>query len=208
MNAIEIVGNPRSTYTRMVRMACEEKGVPYAFKEGLPHTPPVDAIHPFGKAPVMRCGDIELYESKAIATYIDRACPGPRLTPDDPLLAAQLEKWISLVNSTIDPVMIREYVLGYAFAKDGKPDPERISAAVEKMKKQIPVLDAAVASGYLVGDSFTLADINLMPILFYLNYFPEGAALLDGTRHLKAYFERHAARPSFKNTMPPPLGAR
>jgi glutathione S-transferase len=208
MDAIEIVGNPRSTYTRVVRMACEEKGVPYTFTAALPHTPPIDAIHPFGKVPVMRCGDIELYESKAIATYIDRACPGPKLIPDDPLLAAQVEKWISLVNSTIDPVMIREYVLGYALAKDGKPDPERISAAVEKMKKQIPVLDAAVANGYLVGDHFTLADINLMPILFYLSVFPEGAALLEATQHLKAYFERHAARPSFKNTIPPPLPKR
>ena len=50
MTEIEIVGNPRSTYTRMVRMACEEKGAPYTFKEGLPHTPPVDAIHPFDVA--------------------------------------------------------------------------------------------------------------------------------------------------------------
>ena len=121
------------------------------------------------------------------------------------MLAAGVEKWVSVVNSIIDPVMIREYVLGYALAKDGKPDPARISGAVEKMKKQIPILDAGVANGYLVGDSFTLADINLMPILFYLGRFPEGAALLDGTTHLKAYFERNAARPSFKNTMPPPL---
>jgi glutathione S-transferase len=205
MVAIEIIGNPRSTYTRVVLMACEEKGIPYTFTKEPPHSPPVNAIHPFGKVPVMRYGDVELFESKAIATYIDRTSPGPKLIPDDPMLAAGVEKWVSVVNSIIDPVMIREYVLGYVFAKDGKPDPARIAGAVEKMKQQIPVLDAAVANGYLVGDSFTLADMNLMPILFYLGYFPEGAALLDGTTHLKAYFERHAARPSFKNTMPPPL---
>ena len=202
--SLEIIGIPESTYTRVARMACEEKGVPYTLKPEPPHSPPVNAIHPLGKVPVMRDGDFSLCESKAIATYVDRAYPGNKLIPDDPKLAAEVEKWVSIVNSVIDPVMIREYVLAYVFAKDGKPDPARVSGAVEKMKQQIPILEAAVANGYLVGDQFTLADINLMPILFYLGRFPEGAALLDGTKNLKAYFERHAARPSFKNTMPPP----
>ena len=206
MSTLEIIGVPRSSYVRVVRMACEEKGVPYTLQEEIPHSPPVNAIHPFGKVPVMRYGGVELYESKAIVTYIDRTCPGPKLIPDDPRLAAEVEKWVSLVNTAIDPVMIREYVLGYVFAKDGKPDQARIAGAVEKMKKQIPVLDAAVATGYLVGDGFTLADISLMSILFNLGNFPEGAELLDGAKRMKAYYERHAARPSFKNTMPPVPG--
>jgi len=203
MTAIEIIGIPRSTYTRVVCMACEEKGVPYTLQEARPHSPAVNAIHPFGKVPAMRDGDLTLYESKAIATYIDRTRSGPKLIPDDPKLAAQVEQWVSLVNSTIDPVMIRQYVLGYVFAQDGKPDAARIAAAVDKMRQQIPVLDRAVAGGFLVGGSFTLADISLMPILFWLRRFPEGAALLDGAPNLKAYFERHAARPSFQKTIPP-----
>jgi glutathione S-transferase len=201
--SLEIIGRPQSNYVRVVRMACEEKGVPYTLLPEAPHSAAVNAIHPFGKVPVMRDGDVTLCESKAISTYIDRTNPGPKLIPDDPKLAAEVEKWVSIVNTSIDPVMIREYVRSYVFAKDGKPDPAQVSGAVEKMKQQIPILEAAVANGYLVGDSFTLADINLMPILFYLGRFPEGAALLEGTKNLKAYFERHAARASFKNTMPP-----
>jgi glutathione S-transferase len=204
MSTLEIIGTPQSNYVRVVRMACEEKGVPYTLVPERPHTPDVDAIHPFGKIPVMRHGEVTLCESKAISTYIDRTNPGPKLIPDDPRLAAEVEKWISIVNTSIDPVIIREYVRSYVFAKDGKPDPAQISAAVEKVKQQIPILEAAVANGYLVGGSFTLADINLMPILFYLGRFPEGAALLEGTTNLKAYFERHAARDSFKKTAPPP----
>jgi glutathione S-transferase len=203
MSALEIIGIPQSNYVRVVRMACEEKDIPYTLVPEAPHSPTVSAIHPFGKVPVMRDGDMTLCESKAIVTYIDRVFPGAKLIPDDPKRAAEVEKWVSLVNTSVDPVMIREYVLGYILSKDGKPDPARISGAVEKMKQQIPILDAAVANGYLVGDSFTLADINLMPILFYLGRFPEGAALLNGAKHLKAYFECHATRPSFKNTMPP-----
>ena len=84
MSTLEIIGVPRSSYVRVVRMACEEKGVPYVLQEEIPHSPAVNAIHPFGKVPVMRYGGVELYESKAIVTYIDRTCPGPKLIPDDP----------------------------------------------------------------------------------------------------------------------------
>ncbi len=42
------------------------------------------------------------------------------------------------------------------------------------VKQEIDLLDRAVAKGgFLAGDSFTLADINVMPILAYLKNFPE-----------------------------------
>jgi glutathione S-transferase len=158
-----------------------------------------------GKVPVMRHGDIELCESKAIATYIDRVFDGPKVIPEDPKAAAQVEQWVSIGNAEFDKVMIRQYVVGYAFPKEpGKPDMKAIGEAAEKMKPQIAVLDRAVASGHLVGDGFTLADINILPMLFYVSRFPEGAALLEGTRNLKGYLERHATRDSFKKTAPPP----
>jgi glutathione S-transferase len=73
------------------------------------------------------------------------------------------------------------------------------------MRTQVDVLDRRVAeTGHLAGNGFTLADIDLMPILFYVRQFPEGGELMKGARNLEAYYARHAARPSFKNTMPPP----
>ena len=71
MTNVEIIGPAPSTYTRAVRMVCEEKSIPYDLKQSPPHSTDVDAIHPFGKVPVMRHGDFELCESKAIATYLD-----------------------------------------------------------------------------------------------------------------------------------------
>jgi glutathione S-transferase len=204
MAKLEIIGVPGSTYTRAVLMACQEKGVPYELTAAPPHAPALNAIHPFGKIPVMRHGDLELCESKAIATYIDGTFDGPDLIPDDPRLAAQVEQWVSLVNTMMDRPMVRDYVLKYVFAKDGKPDRVAIDAAVETMKTQFPVLDAAVAkTGYLVGDSFTFADMNLMPILAYLSQFPESAELLKSSKNLSAYFQRHSTRESFKKTVPP-----
>ena len=206
MPALEIIGIPQSNYVWAVRMVCAEKGVPYDFKPERPHSPSVDAIHPFGKVPVMRHGDVELCESKAIATYIDRVFDGPKVIPEDPARGAQVEQWVSLGNVEFDKLMIRQYVVGYAFPKEpGKPDMKAIGEAAEKMKPQIAVLDRAVAgTGHLAGDGFTLADINILPMLFYVNRFEEGKALLAGAKNLSAYMERHFARPSFQKSKPPP----
>ena len=206
MPTLEIIGAPQSNYVWAVRMVCEEKGVPYEHKPERPHTAAVDAIHPFGKIPVMRHGDVELCESKAIATYIDRVFDGPKVIPEDPTRAAVVEQWVSLGNVEFDKLMMRQYVVGYAFPKEpGKPDMGAIKAAAEKMKPQIDVLDRAVApTGYLAGDGFTLADINILPMLFYVNRFEEGKALLAGAKNLSAYMERHFARPSFQKSKPPP----
>src|SRR5271170_791580 len=94
MPNVEIMGPPSSTYTRVACMVCEEKAIPYELKRSPPHSPEVSAIHPFGKVPVMRHGDFELCESKAIATYLDLSFPGPKLIPTDPRLAALTEQWV------------------------------------------------------------------------------------------------------------------
>jgi glutathione S-transferase len=91
----EIIGSARSTYTRVVCMVCEEKGIEYALTERPPGAPELTAIHPFGKMPVLRHGDVELFESKAIAAYLDRGFPGPPVFPSDPHLAALTEQWVS-----------------------------------------------------------------------------------------------------------------
>lgn len=59
--------------------------------------------------PVLRHGDLVLCESKAIATYLDRAFAGPQLMPSDPRPAALTEQWISFINTSIDPLLVRRY---------------------------------------------------------------------------------------------------
>jgi glutathione S-transferase len=206
MEHVEIFGIPQSTYVRAVRMVCEEKSVDYELRPVLPHSPEVLAIHPFGKVPVMRHGNVALCESKAIATYLDRVFPETPVMPLEPRLAAQAEQWISLVNTVIDPTMVREYVLGYVFPKgaDGKPDRKAIESVVPALKSQIQILDRAVGkTGYLVGDQFTFPDMNLMPILYNVRNFPEGREAMESAKDLTAYYHRHAARSSFQKTTPP-----
>ena len=206
MPNVEIIGPAPSTYTRVVRMVCEEKAVPYDFKQSPPHSPDVDAIHPFGKVPVMRHGDFELCESKAIATYLDLSFPGPKLIPTDPRHAALTEQWVSLVNTKMDGTLIRTYLVSYVFPKtgDGSPDRKAIDAVVPAVKQEIDLLDRTIAKGgFLAGDSFTFADINVMPILAYLKNFPESGSAIADAKALSAYYDRLAARPSFQKTVPP-----
>jgi glutathione S-transferase len=211
MPELQIIGAPQSNFVWVTRIVCVEKGVPYTLAPAMPHTPEVDAIHPFGKIPAMRHGEVTLCESRAIAFYIDHAFAGPPLAPRDPIDGARAEQWISLVNTTIDPLVVRQYLAAYLFpgTPDGRPDRARIDAAVSKMAAHFAVLDRGVAeTGHLVANSFTLADINLLPILFYLEKAPESRAMLRDTRNLNAYYRRHLERASVKETIPPPFPGR
>jgi glutathione S-transferase len=155
----------------------------------------------------MRHGDFELCESKAIATYLDLSFPGPKLIPTEPRHAALTEQWVSLVNTRIDTTMIRTYLFAYIFpeTEDGTPDRKAIDAVTPAVQEEIGFINRAVAKGgFLAGDSFTYADINLMPILFLVQKLPEGAAAVAAAKALSDYYRRLAARPSFQNTMPPP----
>ena len=153
--------------------------------------------------PVLGHGDFVLFESKAIATYLDRSFPAPYVFPSEHRLAALTEQWVSLVNTLIDRTFIRTYLYAYIAPKtaDGRPDREVIEAVLPALREQIGVLDRAVAkNSYLVGDQFTFADINLLPILYRLRQVPEGAEALAAATHLT---RQHAARPSFESTIPP-----
>ena len=211
MPELQIIGAPQSNYVWATRIACHEKGVPYHLVPAIPHSPEVDAIHPFGKIPVMRHGDVTLSESRAISFYIDHAFAGPPLAPRDPAEGARVEHWISLVNTHIDPLLVRRYLVAYFFpgTSDGGPDRKKIDAVLPKMEAHFAVLDRGVAkTGHLVGDGFTLADINLLPILFYLDKLPESRAMLRRAARLAAYYQRHMARASVQQTSPPPFPGR
>ncbi len=206
MPELEIIGGAISNYVWTCRIAAIEKGVPYRLTEVWPHTPPVNAIHPLGKIPVMRHGEIELFESRAICAYIDRVFEGPALIPGDPVQTALAEQWISLINTSVDPVCMRQYVLGYAFpgTPDGSPDRPRIDRAMPALEKLLDVLARACAPGHLVGESFTLADAFLLPILHYTSSFPEGGRMVEARPELSGYLAHHRARPSVVATKPPP----
>lgn len=211
MPDLQIIGAPQSNFVRTVRLACAEKSVPYTLTPVFPHSPEVDAIHPFGKIPVMRHGDVALAETKAICTYIDLAFDGPPLIPRDPIGAARTEQWISMINTGFDPVFVRTYLMAYFFSglPEGAPDRPKIDAVMPKMRDMFGVLDRELGRrAYLSGSAFNLADMFLLPIVFYLRQMPESAELLTASANLAAWFARVSERPSAQTTIPPPMPKR
>jgi glutathione S-transferase len=211
MPELQIVGVPQSNYVWVARIACNEKGVPYTLVPVMPHTPEVDAVHPLGKIPALRHGDVTLAESRAICFYIDHAFNGPPLVSRDPVEGARTEQWISIVNTHFDVLVARPYVGAYFFPStaDGSPNRPIIETALPKLEAQFAMLDRAVAkTGHLAGTVFTLADANVLPMLFYLSHLPESGAMLRRHASLAAYHERHMARPTVKEAVPPPFPGR
>jgi glutathione S-transferase len=202
----EVIGSSGSTYTRVVLMVCEEKGIAYTLTETAIGAPELFTVHPLGKMPALRHGDVCLFESKAIATYLDRTFAGPELFPSAPIPASLTEQWVSFVNTVVDRTFIRTYLYEYLAARRDKRQPDRnvIEQVLPDLHRQIAILDAAVkTTGFLVADRFTFADINLMPILHRLAQAPEGNEALARADHLSKYYEQHAQRSSFQRTRPP-----
>ncbi len=200
--ALEIIGFPRSNFVRTVRMVAQEKGVPYEHTPAMPHSDEVKAINPLGLIPVMRHDGLDLVESSAIARYIDTAFDGPALVPTDPKAAAPVNRWIATVITSVDQMLMRRYVVEYAFHKDkdGNVVRDVIDQTVKRLPKMFAFLEASVADGYLGGDSFTMADCFLMPILAAVQMFPEGQENMANCPNLQAYFAKVSERDSFKDT--------
>ena len=87
---------------------------------------------------------------------------------------------------------------------EGKPDRGAIETMMPRVREQLSLLERTVAAScYLVGERFTLADINLLPIMFYISRMPETAEAFAAGTALRRYYDTHAARPSFVRTVPP-----
>ena len=199
---LEIVGFARSNFVRAVRMVAEEKGVAYDLQPEFPHSDAVKAINPTGKIPAMRHDGLELSESLAIANYIDDAFDGPKLVPDDPKGAAKVDQWTAFVATEVDQLLMRNYVVEYAFHKDddGNVVRTKIDKAIKRFPKMFGMIEAGLANGYLGGDSFTMADCFLAPILNATSNFPEGKEAIEASPAISGYMSKIKERASFQAT--------
>jgi glutathione S-transferase len=205
MADITLYGASASTYVRTARLTCVEKGVSYTLEPSDLGSDAHAKLHPFRKMPAMRHGDFTLYETGAIARYIDAAFPGPALQPSDIKARAIMDQWISAASDYCYQTMIREIVIQRVLVpmRGGKPDEAMIKAAWPKTEYQLDVIEKTLAaSPYLAGNALSLADLFMLPILFYVKMQPEGGPQFAKHKAISAWFDRMAARPSFGATMP------
>lgn len=188
-----------SAYLWAVMHVADEKGVAYDLVPLEYRSPAHLKLHPFGKMPVLQHKDFFLYESAAIAHYIDRAFEGPALQPGDVQGQAHVLRWISIVNAYVFPTMnrfMKERLVRPLFG--AKPDTDFIAAAREPLLVQMRLIDEAAAQGgFLVGDRVTLADSFLFPHLLFFGRTPEGAQMLARAPGASAWLHRMTSRKSY-----------
>jgi glutathione S-transferase len=205
--SLTVIGDPRSTYVRTVRMALVEKGLACTYDPAPPHSPPVDAISPYGRIPVFSDGETSLFETSAIVRYLDETFDGTPILGPNARLRAQVEQWVSMINCHAYDAMIRRYVLHYVFPKgeNGAPDRKTIDAALPEIEQLLGILDQAYGKrNFLVGEAVTMADLFLAPIVVYLGMFPESKALLAKVPNVTRAHAAIGERESFKATIPTP----
>src|SRR5262245_52300656 len=93
MSNVTLFGFPRSTFVKVAGLILTARDVEYRFHdtEDEMYLPVHLERHPFGRVPALQHDDFMLYETNAIAAYIDDVFPGPKLTPADPRKRARVK---------------------------------------------------------------------------------------------------------------------
>ena len=210
MSKAVIYGPAYSTFARTVRLALEEKGADYDIVEvdiltGAHQTPEHLARHPFGKVPAFEHDGFALYETDAIARYVNQAFDGPDLEPGDARARARMNQAMGVIGGYGYPAMIGAIFIQRAVMPllGNEADEAAIEDALPRARTTIAALESLNGGqSYLVGDSLSLADLALVPVYDYLSQTPEGEKLLDEAPSLRAWWARIKDRPSVVKTKP------
>jgi glutathione S-transferase len=201
MDSVTLYTHPLSPYGWTTALIAAEKGVPYVLAPAETDQPAYLALHPFRKMPVLRHGELVVYETLAIAHYLDRAFSGPALQPADYQSQTAMLRWISVVNSYAFPVMngLMKQQMARFFDKGGVESPDLMTP----FRGQVDLIEATLRDQpFLVGDRLTLADAFLFPLLQTVSLLPDAAAVLAKAPATLGWLERIRGRPSFAATSP------
>jgi glutathione S-transferase len=195
-----LYGSSLSPFVRKTIVFFVEKGVDFELVPTQAGGEAFKQASPFGKMPALKDGDFLISDSTAIITYIEAIKPEPNLIPTEPKARARTiwyeEYGDTLVAACSGTMFFNRVVSPRFFGRPGD-----LAAADEAQKTAFPrVADylesVAPASGYLVEDRFTLADIAVASPFATASH---AGCPLDAKTHPKAaaYVARILERPSF-----------
>jgi glutathione S-transferase len=181
----------------------EELGLEYQLQvyprettAGAPH--PLHAIHPLGKAPVIRDGDTLLAESGAIVEYIVYRHGGGRLAarPEAANYARYLY-WLHFAEGSLMSLMLIALVLSRVPEARESPVTARIRA---RMAQMLGFVDTELgSSGWFAGAEFTAADVMMVFPFTTMRRFLDYD--LDPYPNCVAYLQRIESRPAYRKAM-------
>ncbi len=197
-----VYGSTLSPFVRKTLAYIAEKGLEAELRQiGLGSTDPeFRAASPFGKIPAFRDGDFAISDSTAIITYLEARHPEPALLPSAAAERARTV-WYEEFCDTIfvqagAKLFFNRVVAPRFLGREGD-----LAAADKAEKEELPPLfdyieSVMPASGHLVGDRLTVADIALASPFVNLMHVGVG---VDAATHPRtaAFVDAMLARPSF-----------
>ncbi|MFM9977898.1 MAG: glutathione S-transferase family protein [Sphingomonadaceae bacterium] len=194
-----------SPFVRKVLVYAAEKGLALEYRAvGIgPKTPEFMALSPFGKIPAFEDGDYGLCDSTAIVTYLEALHPAPELIPSEPRArgrAIWFEEFAdTIMVGQLGPVFFNRVLAPML----GMPADTAAAdkGATEHWPKIADYLESAIpASGYLIEDRLTIADIAVAAPLVNAGY---AGLMPDAATHPKLHGYAHAilGRASFADAI-------
>ena len=145
-----------------------------------------------------------LHELLAINLYLAKKHGGP-LAPANVAEDGLMTMWALWAATEVEPHGI-QVLYHVAANKPEARDPKIARASIDALRAPFAVLDAALArTGYVVGDRFTVTDINVAEIIRYAMPAPE---LFDAAPRVQSWLAACHARPAFKDMMNASCAAR
>ena len=170
---LEIYGFSQSRAFRTLWLAEEikaAKGLDFTHEGSTPQPgPELDALlamNPMGQVPVINDDGFVLRESMAINLYLAKKhnVLAPQ-TPEQEALAMQWSFWVMTAVES-HALNALKYNLG---AMGFEKDPEKVAEEVAQLERPLRVLESHLGSNsYLVGDEFTVADLNVACVVLWL----------------------------------------
>jgi len=193
---------PVSTFSRRVRVALLEKDIACELIEvDLPNGKQKEewyaALNPYMKVPTLVDGEVTLYESAAILTYLEATHPTRALTPPDVRGRALVDMHMRLCDAHVGR-HAGAILLPKRFLPEARWDRAAMDASRQELNRHFTVVERGFGDRqYLVGDAFTLADVAYLPFLHFLALMEVSAG-----PKVQAWAERIRARPSARATVP------
>jgi glutathione S-transferase len=198
---VKLHGMAGSPNVKGAMLALAEKGVEYELVTVLPPFKDADhmARNPFGRVPAFEHDGFALYETQAILRYVDRAFPGRALQPTGARELARMDQ----ILGVIDCYLFQSWSGDIGFERIVAPNYFRRPSNMATIEAAVPVarccaeaLEGLIAAPYLTGETYSLADIRLIPHFDWFRRTPEGEEILAGKSRLAAWFERVRERPA------------
>jgi len=123
------------------------------------------AINPNGRIPALVDGDVTLFESMAINLYLAKKYDTKGLYPKAAADEARAIQWSFWAMTETEQALL-QVLMNRVFLPEPQRDEAAALAGVEKLAQPLRVLDGALAGKkYLLGDGFTIADLNVASVM-------------------------------------------